>query len=263
MTEGLPIYFPKDLYHRSKVGFKGLVETFNLEWDGTKKAWIGKAGEIEGIFEGHKKPALIYVRGNESLVEQAKEFANLVGAEIREAEVKDIRDKRKEEAEIKKAEDERIKKEEAERVKRANEVFEDRFLDDEFVGADLDSHYRVHKLLKDLPDNWGVIWSDKHIKVDLKKKLSVDENLAWDILVQYIKTSRYNEHTSDLLIIYKLCGDGSEEGKYDRDEVKNAIDTMITEGYIEVVGKEGDGQYVQFVKKPPKPEKNTVRVKSL
>jgi hypothetical protein len=27
-----------------------------------------------------------------------------------------------------------------------------------FVGADLDSHYRVEERLKDMPDNWGVKW---------------------------------------------------------------------------------------------------------
>lgn len=265
MTEGLPIYFPKDLYHRSKVGFKGILETFGLGWDAERKMWVGKAGEVEGVFEGHKKPALIYIRGNESLVEQAKEFAKLVGAEIREAEVKDIRDKRKEESEAKKLEEERMKKEEEERVKKANEIFEDRFLDDKFVGADLWSHYRLHKILKDMPDNWGVIWSDKQVVVDLKKKLLIDENLAWDILVQYIKTTRHNEPTSDLLIIYKLCGDESERAfckQYDKLEVKNAIDVMIKEEYIEVIGKEGDGRYLLFVKKPLKPEKNTVRVGS-
>ncbi len=28
-----------------------------------------------------------------------------------------------------------------------------------FVGADLYSHYRAEELLKEMPDNWGVIWS--------------------------------------------------------------------------------------------------------
>jgi hypothetical protein len=27
-----------------------------------------------------------------------------------------------------------------------------------FVGADLDSHYRFEERLKDMPDNWGIIW---------------------------------------------------------------------------------------------------------
>lgn len=30
--------------------------------------------------------------------------------------------------------------------------------DDEFIGADLWSGYRTRQLLKDMPDNWGVIW---------------------------------------------------------------------------------------------------------
>ena len=30
-----------------------------------------------------------------------------------------------------------------------------------FVGGDLVNHYRVEEILKDMSDNWGVVWSDK------------------------------------------------------------------------------------------------------
>lgn len=261
MTEGMPIYFPKDLYHRSKIGFKGLLDSFGLEWDSIEKAWIGKAGKIVGVFEGHKKPALLYVSGNESLIEQAKEFANMVKAEIREAEVKDIKDKRKEEGLLKKEREEREKKEAENRAKKSDECLEDPYLTDDFVGADLWSHYRTHQLLKGMPDNWGIKWSDRELKVDIKKVLSVDEDLAWDILVQCIKTTKEKEPSSDLIIAYKLCEDEAERTfckTYKKKDVMDAIDTMIKEGYIEVLGVEGDGRYLRFIKKPLKPKKDKV-----
>lgn len=30
-----------------------------------------------------------------------------------------------------------------------------------FVGGDLINHYRVEEILKDMPENWGIIWSDR------------------------------------------------------------------------------------------------------
>lgn len=33
-----------------------------------------------------------------------------------------------------------------------------------FVGADLWNGYRVREILKDMPENWGVIWSEKQLK---------------------------------------------------------------------------------------------------
>jgi len=37
-----------------------------------------------------------------------------------------------------------------------------------FVGADLTHHFRIEEMLKDMPDNWGIEWSENPIDVSIK-----------------------------------------------------------------------------------------------
>lgn len=115
-----PIYFAGRLYEDNKKTLLKLYESFGVLWDTDEKAWIGEKGKIKGAFEGFKKPALLSVEGSEEFVNSITEFCKSVGAEIRDVEIKDIRDARKEESEKKEKEREILlsKENEIERRKR-------------------------------------------------------------------------------------------------------------------------------------------------
>lgn len=114
-----PIYFPGRLYEDNKKSLLKLYEQFGVGWNPDEKAWIGEKGKVKGVFEGFKKPALLHVEGSEEFVNSISEFCKSIGAEVRDAEIKDIRDTRKEEAEEKKRQKEvlLIKEKEAESQK--------------------------------------------------------------------------------------------------------------------------------------------------
>lgn len=121
MTNSIPFYFPKSTYHASKKQLDKLLDEIGLEWNADKKVWSGKHGTIKGVFKGFKKPAVLYVDGDDVLVNALKSFADDVGAEIKDAEIEDIRETRK----VEKADrDEKRKRDEDIRIKKEKDEAE-------------------------------------------------------------------------------------------------------------------------------------------
>jgi len=48
-------------------------------------------------------------------------------------------------------------------------TMEDRF--GRFIGSDLYSHYRTEEILKDMPENWGIKWTETKVDNVVKKKI--------------------------------------------------------------------------------------------
>ncbi len=53
-----------------------------------------------------------------------------------------------------------------------------------FVGADLVSHFRVEEILKEMPENWGVNWTEKK-NDDVKVIKLINEKLISESSLQY------------------------------------------------------------------------------
>lgn len=49
-----------------------------------------------------------------------------------------------------------------------------------FIGADLINHYRVEEILKEIPENFGIKWSDKSISTEIQPEINkiVKSNIA-------------------------------------------------------------------------------------
>jgi hypothetical protein len=121
MSDSIPFYFPKSTYHDNKKVLDKVLDELGLEWDADKKVWVGEHGTIKGVFRGYKKPAVLHVGGDDTLISTFKNFADDVGAEIKDAEIEDIRETRK----VEKAErDEKRKQDEAIRIKKEKDEAE-------------------------------------------------------------------------------------------------------------------------------------------
>lgn len=121
MSDSIPFYFHKSTYHDNKKALDKVLDELGLEWDADKKVWAGEHGTIKGVFRGYKKPAVLHVDGDDTLISTFKNFADDVGAEIKDAEIEDIRETRK----VEKAErDEKRKQDEAIRVKKEKDEAE-------------------------------------------------------------------------------------------------------------------------------------------
>ena len=121
MKDSIPFYFPKSTYHDSKKQLDAVFDELGIEWDSEKKVWAGEHGTIKGVFQGFKKPAVLHVSGDDTLINAFKKFADEVGAEIKDAVMEDIREVRKAE---KKERDEQKRHDEIIRLKKENDEAE-------------------------------------------------------------------------------------------------------------------------------------------
>ena len=121
MKDSIPFHFPKSTYHESKKQLDAVLDELGIEWDSEKKVWAGEHGIINGVFKGFKKPAVLHVSGDDTLINAFKKFADEVGAEIKDVEIEDIKETRKAE----KAErDEKRKRDEIIRLKKEKDKAE-------------------------------------------------------------------------------------------------------------------------------------------